>query len=141
MTPLLLHACCGPCSLEPVRLLRCRNKHTFVYGCSLGYFFHQVVYLIQRWAHFDDWVKQPGRANYLVYNNTFALYQFIFCRSSTYVDSLWSKRLELLECQRTVVHCGRQPEPVFYQVLFSCCITSVHCPDLRNGNMAFIDYQ
>ena len=22
MTPLLLHACCGPCSLEPVRLLR-----------------------------------------------------------------------------------------------------------------------
>ena len=22
MTPLLLHACCGPCSLEPVKLLR-----------------------------------------------------------------------------------------------------------------------
>ena len=26
MTPLLLHACCGPCSLEPVKLLRAEGE-------------------------------------------------------------------------------------------------------------------
>ena len=49
--------------------------------------------------------------------------------------------LELLETQRAVVEGRRQPEPVLDQGLLAGSIALVHCTELRNGLVAFVDHQ
>ncbi len=102
-------------------------------------FIHQVVYLVERCAHFYFRVKQSGGAYDLFDHHAFRLCQFIVGGSGADVDGLGYHRLEFVETKRAVVERGRQTESVVDQIVLAGYVTSVHGPDLRYGHMAFVD--
>ena len=115
------------------------DQDSLVFLDALLYFFHQIVHLVQAWAHFDDGVEQAGRADNLFHHDAFALLQFIVGGSGGYINDLLGQLLELLEFQRAVIHGGRKPETVFHQVLFAGAVAAVHGIDLRYGHVALVD--
>ena len=79
---------------------QCGDQNSLVFLDALLYFFHQVVHLVQAWAHFDDGVEQAGRADNLLHYDSFALLQFIVSGSGGYINDLSGQLLELLEFQK-----------------------------------------
>ena len=49
--------------------------------------------------------------------------------------------MKLLEFQRTVIEGCRQAETIFYQVLLSCPVASIHGSNLRDAHMALVNHK
>ena len=55
---LLLHACCGPCSLEPVRLLQAAGHDIAIYYANSNIAPREEY--AHRLATLEDWAKSEG---------------------------------------------------------------------------------
>ena len=129
------------CQLFRHTFRKCRYKYPFFFFDTQLNFFHQVVNLIETRAYFNNRIKQTGRADHLFYNDPFRLYQLIFCRGSTDINHLFCHLLKFFKFQRAVVHCGRQSEPIFYQIDFTGTVASIHGANLRHAYMTFVNNQ
>ena len=102
--------------------------------------FDQVVYLVERDAHFQRRVDQSRGANELLHDHAFTLYQLVIrgCRADVYGGA--HHALELLEFQRTVILGGGESESVLHQILLAGAVAAVHGVHLRQGHVALVDY-
>ena len=102
-------------------------------------FIQQVVYLVLTRPDLNFRVQQPRGTYYLLDHNTLRLHEFIISRGSRDINDLVGHLLELLKTQRTIVESCRKAEAIFNQILFARSVASIHCIDLRNCHMTFID--
>ena len=124
---------------HPLRQSRYQNP--FIHSRPLGNLFHQIIYLIQGRAHFNNRIQQSSRTNYLIDNDTFTLFQFIVSRSRTHINRTRRQGFKLIKRQRTVIHCGWQTETIIHQILLTGIIATIHGTDLWNRHMALIHHQ
>ena len=47
-------------------LSQCSDNDALIFGDTLFDFMHQIINLAFTWSNFDFWIKQTGRANYLL---------------------------------------------------------------------------
>ena len=106
------------------------DQHPFVTLASQPNLFHQVVDLVFDRAHLDDRVQQPGGPNQLLDDDAFRLFELIVCRRRRHINRLVLELLKFAEHERTVVHCGRQAEPVFHQIFLSASVATIHGANL-----------
>ena len=116
-----------------------RDKHPFIKFRPLADLLQQVVHLVLYRTHLDRRIQESCRTYYLLDNETFGLFKFIFCRGRTDEHLLTCDFLEFVELQRAVVCSRRETESIFYKDRLSRMVSSVHRSDLRQGDMALVD--
>ena len=101
-------------------------------------FVQQIVDLRANRADFDFRVQKAGGTDHLFGEDAAGLLQLPCRRGGGDEDGLRTHGVPFLELQRSVVHAGRQAEPVFGQRHLAPEVTSIHAADLRHGDVALV---
>ena len=95
------------------------DEDTFIALDNFFDFFEEIIYLIGDRSYFDGWVEEAGGADDLLYDDAFAVFEFVFGGCGANEDDLFEYLFEFFKFQGTIVHCSRQAEPVIHEVNFS----------------------
>ena len=89
--------------------------------------------------HFDLGVYQPSRPHHLFHHRATGTLQLERAGRGGNEHGLAAQPLELVEAQRPVVQRTGQTEAVLDQGFLARTVTLVHRPQLRDGDVAFVD--
>ena len=114
-------------------------KHALVALASLLYLLHKVVDLIGAGTYLYYGVEQAGGANNLLYNNSFALLQFVIVGGGADIYHLMGKLPELFEFQGAVVEGCGQAETKLHKVALAGAVATIHCVYLWHAHVTLVD--
>ena len=113
------------------------HQNAFVDLAAFTDLFEQVVHLILRRADLDPGIEQTRGSDELFCNNALRSLQFIFCRRgprrSLGFEAVRIPRTAAADCPKQLADGSRSPPDSPFGW------SSVHGPDLRDSDMAFID--
>src|SRR6185312_633203 len=128
------------CQLFGHALSKGGYQHTVAHLYRSIHFFQQVVNLVDHRAHLDNRVQQTGGAYYLLNHHAARFFQFKIAGGSAHINGLRGQALKFLEIKRAVIQRRRQTEAVIHEGYLPRAVAAIHRPDLRHGNVAFIDH-
>ena len=117
------------------------DQHPLALGRRLAAFGDDVVDLGGGRPHDAVRVGQAGGAHHLFGKDAAGALHLPGAGGGRDKDGLRAESLPLLEFQRPVIHAARQPEAIFRQRALAREVAFEHGPDLRHGDVAFIDDQ
>ena len=101
-------------------------------------FGQHVVNLRSRRTHLDRWVDQPGRPHEL-FDHLRRMLELVSGRSRRNENRAPHLAFELVESQRPIVECRRQPEAELNQRFLPRTVAAIHATELRNRHVRLID--
>ena len=117
------------------------HQHAFVFFCPVTNLGQQIVDLPLHRSNFHLRINQAGGPDYLLNHNARRSSQFIRPRRRGNVNRLVNAILELLKCERPVIHGRGKPESVVHKVLFAAAVPVPHAVYLGNGGVALVNKQ
>src|SRR5690606_26996501 len=106
---------------------------------SLADLAQHVVNLRLGGANLDRRIDKASWANDLLGKDAAGFLHLPIAGGGRNGHGLRTHGVPLLKTERTVVHAGRQPEAVFGQRRLTTEVAPVHAPNLRHGDVAFVD--
>ena len=106
------------------------HQHAFIALHPVADLGQQVVHLGGGRPHLYLRVHQSGRSHHLLHHLRLVL-AFILRGRGGNEKSLRHDLLELVEPERPVVECAREPKAVVHQILLARAVAAIHAADLR----------
>ena len=117
------------------------DQHPLALCCCFAALGDDVIHLAFRRAHDAVRIGQAGGPHHLFGKDAAGALHLPGARGRGNKDGLWAEPFPLLEFQRPVIHAGRQAEAIFRKRALAREVAFEHGPDLRHGDVAFIDDQ
>ena len=105
---------------------------------DLAHLIQQIIHLHLDRADLDLWLQQPRWADHLFGENAARLIHLPGSGGRRNKNRLRAHGIPFLKLERSVIHTGRQSEPVFCQGGFAPKVAFVHATNLRHGDMALV---
>jgi len=117
---------------------QCCGQNPLSHRCDFAYLIEKIIHLRFHGTNFHRWVKQARGTNHLLCENAARLVKLPFGWGGGDKNRLRPHRIPFFELERSVIHTGRQSEPVFGKCEFAAVVALIHRANLRHANMAFI---